>query len=465
MATARDRLQAHQFLLQRTVSALVTRETDPEQPPFRLPSGAAVGGVVLAVIGLAAAGVYGLLSPGGDRSWQDGKSVVVEKETGTRYVYLNGKLDPVANYASALLALGTHAPTASVSANSLAGVPRGPRIGIQDAPDALPGADRVLTGGWTLCSQPGTDLAGASTYRSALFTGHQPPGGTPLGERGLLVRTPESGDEYLVSGGYRHRIAAEDAVTVGLALGSAPVSRVGAAVVDVLPEGAPVLPIPVPDAGKPSQAVPGRPDVLAGQLLALENQHYLAESGQLRPISPLEYEIQRAYRPTTVAYGGAEPFPVRLSPIELSGAKVADRPAKSGRDLPSARPEFAPAVDDHVCLAFDPASFVPRVSVDAVLPEPATTTAGRTTGGVALADQVVVPPGTAAVVEVLASERAPAGTYAVVTDLGRAYPLGSADVLGYLGYTGIRPVRIPAALMARVPQGPGLDHDAAMRQW
>ncbi|GAA3583209.1 type VII secretion protein EccB [Amycolatopsis ultiminotia] len=465
MATARDRLQAHQFLLQRTVSALVTRETDPEQPPFRLPSGAAVAGVVLAVVALAASGVYGLLSPGGDHSWQDGKSVVVEKETGTRYVYLNGKLDPVANYSSALLALGTHAQTTSVSAASLAGVPRGPRIGIQDAPDALPGTDRVLTEGWTLCSQPGTDLAGATTYRSALFVGHQPPGGTPLGGRGLLVQTPESGDEYLVSGGYRHRIAAEDAVTVGLALGSAPVTRVGAAVVDVLPEGAPVMPIPVPDAGKPSPAVPGRTDILAGQLLVRGNQHYLAESGQLRPISALEYEIQRAYRPTTDAYAGAEPFPVQLSPIELSGAKVAGRPAATGSELPAAQPDFAPAADDHVCLTFDPGSFVPRVSVDDVLPPPATTTAGRTTGGVALADQVVVAPGTAAVVEVRASDHAPAGTYAVVTDLGRAYPLATPDVLGYLGYNGIQPVRVPSALIARVPQGPGLDHDSALKQW
>ncbi|MFD2467655.1 type VII secretion protein EccB [Amycolatopsis silviterrae] len=464
MATARDRLQAHQFLLQRTVSALVTRETDPEQPPFRLPSASAIAGIVLAVLALGATGVYGLLSPGGDRSWQDGKSVIVEKETGTRYVYLNGKLDPVANYSSALLALGSPAQTTSVSAKSLAGVPRGPRIGIQDAPDALPTADRVLGQGWTLCSQPGTDLSGATAYRSALFVGHEPPG-TPLGPRGLLVRTPESGDEYLLSGGYRHRIAAEDAVAVGLALGSAPVTRVGAAVVDVLPEGTAVAPIPLPDKGKPSQAVPGRADLLAGQLLAMDNQHYLAEPGQLRPITPLEYEIQRAYRPTTAAYGGAEPFPVRLSPIELSGAKVADRPAPTARDLPHARPDFAPAASGRVCLSFAPASFVPSVSVDNVLPPPATTTAARTEGGVALADQVVVPPGTAAVVEAMASDRAPAGTYAVVTDLGRAYPLGRPDVLETLGYAGIRPVRVPAALVARVPQGPGLDRDAALKQW
>ncbi|WP_329070380.1 type VII secretion protein EccB [Amycolatopsis sp. NBC_01480] len=55
------------------------------------------------------------------------------------------------NYASALLALGSHAATTPVSAKSLIGVPRGPRIGIQDAPDALPGPGQVLRDGWT-CS-------------------------------------------------------------------------------------------------------------------------------------------------------------------------------------------------------------------------------------------------------------------------------------------------------------------------
>jgi hypothetical protein len=33
MASKRDQLHAYQFLVQRVISALVTRETDPEQPP------------------------------------------------------------------------------------------------------------------------------------------------------------------------------------------------------------------------------------------------------------------------------------------------------------------------------------------------------------------------------------------------------------------------------------------------
>ncbi|HEY0620765.1 MAG TPA: type VII secretion protein EccB, partial [Kribbella sp.] len=50
MATKRDQLQAYQFLVQRVVSALVIRESDPEQPPFRRPTAAAIGSVALAVL-------------------------------------------------------------------------------------------------------------------------------------------------------------------------------------------------------------------------------------------------------------------------------------------------------------------------------------------------------------------------------------------------------------------------------
>ncbi|MBK1789501.1 type VII secretion protein EccB, partial [Prauserella cavernicola] len=96
------------------------------QPPFKRPSGAAFGSLVITVLALVAVGVYGFIVPGGDQAWRDGDSVLVVKETGTRYVYLNERLHPVLNYASALLALGANAETHSGSRESLMDVPRGP---------------------------------------------------------------------------------------------------------------------------------------------------------------------------------------------------------------------------------------------------------------------------------------------------------------------------------------------------
>ncbi|OLR95122.1 type VII secretion protein EccB [Actinokineospora bangkokensis] len=468
MASKRDQLQAHQFLVERAVSALVTRETDPEQPPFRRPGYAALGGLGVAVIALAAVGVYGIVVPGGADSWRDGESVVVEKETGTRYVYVDERLHPVENYTSALLALDREAGTVSISRESLAGVARGPRIGIPDAPDSLPGPDRLLAGGWTLCSEPAPDLTGALVPRSVLAVGQEPPAGADLGGSAVLVTVRETGSTYLVHEGYRHGIAAPDLPAITAALRPGPALRVSPAVVEALPMGLPLAPIPVPGAGGPSTAVPGR-DLRVGQLLITTTsrgeQHWLAEADRLRPISELQYDVQRAYAPTAQAYPGGRPQGLPLDLLDAGRARQATASPPRATDPPTERPAFAETAEDaSTCLSFAPGAAVPRVAIGVPVPttDPMTATPRRTEGGVVLADRVSVPAGAAAVVESMPSEDAPAGTVVVVTDDGVAHPLASPDLLGVLGYGGVAPVRVPAGLVARLPMASGLSHDAAM---
>lgn len=470
MATKRDQLHAHQFQAERAISALVLQETDPEQPPFRRVRGAAYGGIALGLIALAIVWVFGLIFPGGNKSWQDGKSIIVEKETGARYVYLEGQLHPTTNYASALLALGTKAEAVSISRDSLLGVPRGPEIGIPDAPDALPGANKAL-GGWTLCSQPTTISTGAAVASSTLLIGANPFGGTQLGGGAALVRAEGSGTQYLLYNGYRHQIDSAETVRVGLAISSVPVVRVSPALIESLPQGEPIGPMSVADLGKPSDAVPGRSDLKAGQLLTMQTpsgstQHYIVERHQLTPITQLAYDIQLAYPPTAKAYGGA-PVGLATVPSVVAGAKIGTAKEVTATSPPRARPEFVPSNDlTTLCLSFPPGSFVPKITVSPTLPplDLQIQTAGRTPGGVALADFVYVPPGQVGIVEVMPSETAQAGTLAVVTDLGVAYPLDAPDVMSWLGYSTVKPVRIPAGLMARLPQGPGLSHQAAMQR-
>jgi type VII secretion protein EccB len=473
MATKRDQLQSHQFLVQRMVSALVTRESDPEQPPFRRPSSAAFGSIAIAVLALVGFGVYGLVVPGGNKSWQRGEAVVVEKETGTRYVYVDGRLHPVTNYVSALLAIGKKADTLSVSRKSLLGVPRGPQVGIRDAPDALPGSDRLLTGGWTLCSQPSLDLAGTPTSESVLMVGQRPASGEQMTDTAMLVEVIEGGDQYLLWHGYRHRIQRSDTVTVGLALGSEPWARVGSAFVDALPDGEPIAPIRLGNLGKPSKALADRPGTLIGQLFLVQTsgggvQHYLAGQDRLLPISALQFDIQRAYRPMTAAYRGKAPYGIQLGLLSAGQAQQPDVNEQEAGRAPRSRPDFVAPRDGvgTVCAAFQPDSSTPDIFIDPVMPprDPATMTAKRTAAGTALADRVLVPPGYAAVVEAMPSAQAPAGTISVVTDLGRNYPLGDPKLLEVLGYAGVQPVRIPAGLVARIPQGSGLNSPAALKQ-
>jgi type VII secretion protein EccB len=469
VASKRDQLHAYQFLVQRVISALVTRETDPEQPPFRRPVNAAFGGIAIAVIMLAAVGVYGVINPGGNQTWADGKKVVVEKETGTRYVYLDGRLHPVANYTSALLALDDHADTVSVSRDSLAGVPRGPRIGIQDAPDDLPGPDGVLADPWTLCSQPAADLTGTVVPTSVLMVGQTVRDGLTLRGEAVLADVPETGERYLVLRGYRHLVSKPDQLAVGLALQATPAVRVSPAVIESIPAGRPIAPIPVAQMGQPARVV--RPDVLAGQLFAVSTsrgvQFYLAEVGQLRPITELQYDIQRAYQETAKAYPNQEPTALPMGLIEASGApQPSVAPAKPG-DPPAVRPDFVRMDDDAtLCLTFPPGASVPWVTLEPVLPpvDPMSATPKRTEQGAVLADRVLVPAGRAVVVEAVPSADTPRGTFLVVTDQGVAHALASAEVLKVLGYGDVTPVRMPAGLVARIPLGSGLSHEAALQR-
>lgn len=449
MASKKDQLQAYQFLVQRVVSALAVQETDPEHPPYRRPTIAAIGGVAIVVVALLVVWVFGLVVPGGGRQFSDAEVVAVEKETGARHVLIDGKLHQVANFTSALLALDKPAAVKSVSRRSLEGVPRGPRIGIQEAPDALPGTKQLLTGGWSSCSRPGLADTGARTDESLLLVGHSPTGGTALDGRALLVRSGDT--RYVVAQGYRHEVGSK--ADLALDLGRESEVVVSPRWLDTLPRGRPLAPIAVAGVGGASTVLP-QVGLRVGELVerddgsanGAEGQLYLVLPRQLQPLTALEAQLQR------VADGAGLPVPVNgeeIARTDQTGVAV-----RADGDLPRARPQFA-AVDDPrapVCASFDPGSFVPRLVV------------GPALDAAAAQNGVVVPPGKGALVEVVAAPDQPPGqgTVALVTDDGRLYPLATPDhVKQVLGYDAVNPVRVAQSLAARLVPGPSLDPAAA----
>src|SRR6476660_2650409 len=155
MASRRDQLLSYQFMVQRVVSAFVYRDADLAQVPFRRAATTLFISVMLAVVTLGATAIYGLVVKGGKTGWKNPEAVIIEKETGARYVYLDGHLHPVVNYASARLILKQANPQVIyVSTASLKDAPRGAMLGITGIPDSLPPTGRMLTNSWTLCSQP-----------------------------------------------------------------------------------------------------------------------------------------------------------------------------------------------------------------------------------------------------------------------------------------------------------------------
>ncbi|GIJ79982.1 type VII secretion protein EccB [Micromonospora phaseoli] len=464
MPSRRDQVQSYQFFVQRMTSALVAREPDPEAAPFRRLGGAGFASVMVAVLCLAAVGVYGLLRPGGATKWKEGGSVILEKETGTRYLYREGRLHPVLNYASALLAMESSAPTVSVSRNSLVGTPRGPRIGIPFAPDALPPADRILGGPWTLCTQPARDAAGGVVATTVLTVGRAPDGGRDAGDAGLLVRDRKTSRLHLVWRDHRYEIRDEETVLTGLTMGAEPVVEVGGAWLNALPAGEPIVARRVTDRGALSTALP---NARVGQVFMVESQnrsrqYYLAERARLVPITPVQADVLLADKATETAYpDGAKPVPIELAAGDAAAAPKAAAPDQGRFRAPEQRPEIARLVGNQpaICAAYQPGEDEPTVLLDAqVQPVREPVRSGEQTGdGVPLADRVVIEPGYGVLVTAVSSPDQEAGTLNLVTDLGHRYPLASEAVPAMLGYAEVEPVRLPASLVVRLPAGPALD--------
>lgn len=469
MPSRRDQVQSYQFFVQRMTSALVAREPDPATAaPFRRLGGAGFASIMVAVLCLAAVGVYGLLRPGGATKWKEESAVILEKETGSRYIYQEDRLYPVINYSSALLALGSAAPTVSVSRNSLVGTPRGTRIGIRDAPDALPDPKRLLSGPWTLCTQLAHDSAGGAVATTVLTVGVDPSGGREMDEAALLVRDTATNRLHLIWQDHRYEIRDENVVLEGLTMTTEPVVEVGGAWLNALPAGESIGISEVVDRGEPSRALQ---DARIGQIFVVESQnggrqYYLAERDQLRSLTQLQAEVLLADPKATRAYpDGSPPEPISLPAGVAASAQKAPPVAEGSHRAPAERPEIVQLRGDEpaVCAVYQPGQSEPTLLLEGrVRPEEGLLrTAEQTSAGIPLADRVVVEPGHGVLVEAMPAPEAPTGALSLVTDLGYRYPLPSNEVAGMLGYGGVQPVELPASLVVRLPAGPVLDPTAA----
>ncbi|HEY2673135.1 MAG TPA: type VII secretion protein EccB [Rugosimonospora sp.] len=458
MPSRREQVQSYQYLMQRVVNAFVAGETDPALSPMRRLAGAGFASVMITALVIAAVGVFGLIKHGGNASWRNQQAVIIEKETGTRYIYRGNVLYPVTNYVSALLALGGSGTTVSVSRESLVGATRGPLIGIVGAPDALPPAGRILGAPWTVCAQSGTDSTGATTATSWVLAGRAPQDGTSLGNAALVVTLQPSGAIYLVASGHRYPLASRLTLS---ALGGdqVPVLAVGTAWLDAVPEGQPIAPIDLDGRGQPSAAVQG---ALIGQIYAAtgsgETQYYLVRANDLLPMTAVEEATELADPATAAAYPGATPTVRQVNPAEIAGVPKAGRPARTDESPPAQVPTMArPDPGAAVCAMYrDGTSGAQLVyDVDRASYGEGVATTGSTTA--AIVDRVVVPPGYGAVVRSLSSPDSTVGPLFLVTDEGRRYPVPNAEQLSWLGYGSVKPLNLPSYVVSRIPSGPSLD--------
>ncbi|MGA8114246.1 MAG: type VII secretion protein EccB [Actinocatenispora sp.] len=457
MASRRDLIQGYQFAARRVVSAVVMRQTDPTEWPFRRLGGAGFGSLMMAIIALAAVGIYGMIVPGGKTSWKDGKTVVVEKETGASYVYYKGKLHPAYNFTSAALVVGSNHIT-STAHSSLVDVPRGVEVGISGAPDSVPPEDKLMLPPWSFCTRQEPDrTTGKLVNVSSLVAGERPGRGDRPGRSALLVTDTADRSQHIIWHDQRYTITDPNIVRVALRLDNEVNVPVGDAWLKALPQGRDIGPMETAGSGA-SHAVPGESvgigDVVSVQTQDKGKEYYLAGSDSMVPISELQAQIQEA--------AGADVQPV--SPGAATDANKTTPPQFNAQQPPATRPDFIRPIDSNttVCAAYRNNSFAPQILVNSTTPRGGGLPTERmSAGGTTLADRVWLPPGKAALVESMPSPKAKTGPLYLVTDQGRRYAIPSPDALRALGYTGKHLSKLPASLLVRVPEGPALDPDAA----
>lgn len=432
MQNQRDHVHAYRFMVDRMTSALVLGDPGAFEPPARRAWFGLVIGVVLAVLVTAGFGVYGLIVPGGNDAWRKEGVILLEKETGTRYVMRDGVLHPTPNQASALLLAGPGAKVETISRASLAGLRRGEPLGIEGAPDPVPAVADLVRRPPMLCElgRPGGTAAMLVTDSRAA---------RPVDDGRFLLARDSGGTEYVVWRGGKQRIA-DWGATVALGLGTA--VDLPSVWLDVIPDRAPIAHADLAGLGGRGPDVGGRRteigEVLAHEIGAKRKLYVVTEDG-LAPLTETE---------AALLGGRSDAPPVRA----VTAAEVAAAPRSPNSTLLSRMPDMLAA------KPLDPASMLcvrqtgrgAEMAVLSGAPDPE--------GGV-LFD---LPPGGGILaVAVPAPEGRRKPDRYLITEQGRKYRIAGDEAAKALGYGDVEPVAVAVAVLSVIPSGPVLSTPAS----
>ncbi|MEU0491505.1 type VII secretion protein EccB [Nocardiopsis sp. NPDC006139] len=466
MQSRRDRVMAHNFTVGRLGTAMLEADPDAVDAPMRRTrTGTYVGMAIGALICIGFL-VFGLIFPGGATSWRQEGRIVIDRDGGATYLYSGGVLRPVANLASARLAVGEGAATSLVSQRSLEGETMGGPVGIAGAPDGLPEAG--TRGTWRLCAVAPVGEEDAPRGRTALVVGEAPDPWVVGSGDGVLVSGPD-GTPYLLWQGTRLRMDEEAGGVQALGYGTTPALPVDSAFLNTVPEGPDLVAPEVAGAGEEGRELAGSTRSV-GQVFAVsapgqEDQHYLLTRDGLAPLTLTQALLLLGDTAVSgPAYGDASPEPVPLASAEVHANLAADpaTPA-AAQGLPPVPPtalEVGAGVpclrweaDGSMAMTMDAPSGIrawpvqERPFVEPGCPTPALVGIPAGQGGVVRARPVA------------GTDAAP--TYYVVTDAAAKYPVADTAALTALGYTEDEAVPLPTSLLRVLPTGPLLSQEAA----
>ncbi|MFI6785297.1 type VII secretion protein EccB [Micromonospora sp. NPDC050276] len=463
MRTRRDQVQAYRFVTRRIVSALLSGDPETTNLPMRRLGMAVFGSVLAAAIVLGGVGAYGQLT--GNAAPLDDQTLVIERETGATYVFMQGKLHPTLNYASARLIVNDgSAQVRTMSQASLRDRPRGVTLGIVGAPDALPDRKSLTGLPWSVCDVP--DPVDRQRSSTRLVIDRALPGGTPLGDRAVLVSVDDQ--RYLITNNTRLQLLDPARTTTALRMAGAERLQVGQQLLNAVPAG-PLLRRPLlPDEGEPSgRDVAGR-SYNVGSVFKAAERHYVLIRDGLVPVSEITalLMVSNGTRITDI------------TPNQASDASVEQRIEEDG--LPPAMPELYRAQPGQttLCATYRTGSaggpptttleVFDRVPVELTESDPGLVPVRQTRrDAVRTAEAVLLPGGKGVIAQAspgagTSGSGAAGSTIYLITPQGIRYPLASADTLGVLGYGGITPLAVPGSLLSLIPTGPTLDREDAL---
>ncbi|MFD0691570.1 type VII secretion protein EccB [Actinomadura fibrosa] len=474
MQSRRDLYQAHRLMTQRVGLALLQGEPDIAESPMRRLSVGAFAGVMVGLLIVAVFGIWGILSPGGAKGLDKPGQLIIEKETGTKYIYdaNTGKMFPVANYASAMLALDSDNPgRRTVSRKSLRKFERGPMIGIQGAPDSLPDSKQLVRGPWSVCVREAPTTTGVKQDITALAAGRDV-GGRGLTDGEALV-VQQAGSPWVIWKDHRMQLTVPlDQVPV---LTNGPqAAEVPSTWLNAIPSAGSFGAPEVPGRGQNVSGPAGR-QAKVGQVFKAETGAggqalwYVMLSDGLSQISETQAQLLLRDRNTSLAYPGGQARPIETD--VPSAQQITSRTRLLDNNLPPTLPKFANwDKSTPLCSVFPIGSPTARLTIGGSLPPPSSASLGAgSAGSTGTVDQIVLPPGGAALMSLVpgggdtSTAGGGSGSLSLVNDQGIRFALPSADVAKKLGYDAAKAAPVPSSVIHLIPAGPALDPTLARK--
>ncbi|NMO56940.1 type VII secretion protein EccB [Actinoplanes sp. TBRC 11911] len=321
MQTQRDHVHAHQFMMGRLSSALVQGDpTSAEIPGHRALTGLLFG-ILVAVLGIGGVAVYGWIVPGGSNAYTKPGTMLVEKETGNRYVYVGGAVHPVANVTTASLLLGGAMTVKLISRNSLKDVPHGNELGDIRWPQSV-AASTPVAGPWMVCL-PGSRVKEPSPTALGVNLSPSAPSAPLATDRFTVVRSP-GGTDYLINQGHKYAVR-DDSVLVALGAGNAPAVLAPQLWLDWLPSGTELKPAVIAHAGADGPSIGGE-NYPVGTLFEQKDQLFVLLRDGLAPIGATDFLLAASKHDTP--------------PVSLDAADVAAAPKSDDKTLAKRLPDF-----------------------------------------------------------------------------------------------------------------------------